>query len=121
MTFDEAIDLTAKIVDAIGVAIILLGALTALVTYTVKALKKTDRISAFRITRQQMGRSILLGLEFLIAGDIIRTVATSPTFQNVGVLALIVLIRTFLSLTLQLEVERRWPWEKDSPTASAPR
>jgi uncharacterized membrane protein len=63
--------------------------------------------------RQDIGRAILLGLEFLIAGDIIRTVVVAPTIQNVLVLGLIVLIRTFLSLSLQLEIEGRLPWRRD--------
>jgi uncharacterized membrane protein len=62
--------------------------------------------------RQDIGRAILLGLEFLIAGDIIRTVVVAPTIQNVVVLGLIVLIRTFLSLSLQLEIEGRLPWRR---------
>ena len=62
--------------------------------------------------RQDIGRAILLGLEFLIAGDIIRTVVVAPTIQNVLVLGLIVLIRTFLSLSLQLEIEGRLPWRR---------
>jgi uncharacterized membrane protein len=57
------------------------------------------------------GVPILLGLEFLLAGDIIRTVAISPTFRSSGVLAGIVLIRTFLSMALQLEIKGRWPWQ----------
>jgi uncharacterized membrane protein len=65
-----------------------------------------------------MGRAILLGLEFLVAGDIIRTVVVDPTLDNVIVLGLVVLIRTFLSMTLQLEVDGRWPWQHhDSPEA----
>jgi uncharacterized membrane protein len=63
--------------------------------------------------RQDIGRAILLGLEFLIAGDIIRTVVVAPTIQNVLVLGLIVLIRTFLSLSLQLEIEGRLPWQRE--------
>ena len=63
--------------------------------------------------RQDIGRAILLGLEFLIAGDIIRTVVVAPTIQNVLVLGLIVLIRTFLSLSLQLEIEGRLPWRRE--------
>ena len=59
-----------------------------------------------------LGRAILLGLEFLVAGDIIRTVAISPTVSSVGVLAVIVLIRTVLSATLTVEVEGRWPWQR---------
>jgi uncharacterized membrane protein len=64
--------------------------------------------------RQDIGRAILLGLEFLIAGDIIRTVVVAPTIQNVVVLGLIVLIRTFLSLSLQLEIEGRLPWRREA-------
>ena len=69
----------------------------------------TDR---YRTYRQDLGRAILLGLEFLIAGDIIRTVGVAPTLENVFILALIVVIRTFLSMALQLEVEGRWPWQR---------
>ena len=61
--------------------------------------------------RRQLGRSIILGLEFLIAGDIIRTVIVADTLANVAILGLIILIRTFLGLTLHLEVEGRWPWQ----------
>jgi uncharacterized membrane protein len=63
-----------------------------------------------------LGRSILLGLEFLVAADIIRTVAIEPTFYNVGVLALLVIIRTFLSFALGLEITGRWPWQKPPAT-----
>jgi uncharacterized membrane protein len=66
---------------------------------------------AYRKCRENLGRAILLGLEFLVAGDIIRTVAISPSFESVGVLAAIVLIRTFLSATLTVEIEGRWPWQ----------
>jgi uncharacterized membrane protein len=60
--------------------------------------------------RTVFGRSILLGLEFLVAADIIRTVAVQPSLQNVGVLGLIVLIRTFLSFSLEVEIDGSWPW-----------
>ena len=66
-----------------------------------------------------MGRSILLGLELLVAADIIRTVAVTPTFESVGVLAIIVLIRTFLSFSLELEITGRWPWQKQPAGAAA--
>jgi uncharacterized membrane protein len=62
-----------------------------------------------------MGRAILLGLEFLVAGDIIDTVVVDPTLDNVIVLGLIILIRTFLGIALQLEVEGRWPWQHEQP------
>ena len=69
----------------------------------------------YREYRQGVGKAILLGLEFLVAADIIRTVAVSPTFRSAGVLAVIVLIRTFLSMSLQVELEGRFPWQKRTP------
>ena len=62
--------------------------------------------------RSNFGRSILLGLEFLIAADIINTVAVTPTLQSVIVLGAIVIVRTFLSFSLELEIEGRWPWQR---------
>ncbi len=64
--------------------------------------------------RADLGRGILLGLEFLVAADIIGTVAVTPTFESLGVLAAIVLIRTFLSFSLEVEIEGRWPWRRRS-------
>ncbi len=81
-----------------------------------------ERREDLRAYRRNLGRSILLGLEFLVAADIIKTVAVTPTFTSVGVLAIIVLIRTFLSWSLQLEIEGRWPWQKEEeedPAATA--
>jgi uncharacterized membrane protein len=65
--------------------------------------------------RQNLGRAILLGLELLVAGDIIKTVAVAPTLQNMIVLGAIVLIRTFLSFSLELEINGRWPWQQKTP------
>jgi uncharacterized membrane protein len=82
----------------------------------------SEPMSVYRSYRQLLGRSILLGLELLVAADIIRTVAVTPTFESVGVLAIIVLIRTFLSFSLELEITGRWPWQKqpaNSETASS--
>jgi uncharacterized membrane protein len=67
--------------------------------------------AVFQELRQTLGRGILLGLEFLIAADIIYTVAVELTFQSVGVLAIVVLIRTFLSMTLEVEMSGKWPWQ----------
>ena len=64
------------------------------------------------------GRSIILGLEFLIAGDIIRTVVVADTLENVAILGLIILMRTFLSITLHLEIEGRWPWQSEKHGSS---
>jgi uncharacterized membrane protein len=72
----------------------------------------------YRRFREQLGRTILLGLELLVVGDIVRTVATEPSLMSVGILAVIVLIRTFLSFSLQVELTGRWPWQ--SGTAGLP-
>ena len=77
------------------------------------------RLIIYREYGQLLGRSILLGLELLVAADIIRTVAVTPTFTSVGVLAVIVVIRTFLSFSLELEITGRWPWQKDTEAVPA--
>jgi uncharacterized membrane protein len=75
----------------------------------------------YRLLRENLGRAILLGLEFLIAGDIIRSLVVDPTILKVAVLGLIMLIRTFLSMTLQLEVDGRWPWQRQRGPSAADR
>ena len=110
MTLDQAVEAVGKSVDVAGILIIVVGAVAASVRYVVGA--RGGRASeAYSLYRRNLGRAILLGLEFLVAGDIIRTVAISPTFSSVGVLGVIVLIRTFLSVALQVETEARWPWQ----------
>lgn len=106
-------DLVGTAVDTAGVAIMVIGATMAIARFLF--MRRGETITAYRLCRQDMGRAILLGLEFLVAGDIIRTVVVDPTLDNVLVLGLIVLIRTFLSLALQLEVEGRWPWQHNEP------
>jgi len=96
--------------DAVGVLIVGLGG--ALAILHAAARRQAPLSDRYRLLRANLGRAILLGLEFLIAGDIIRSVVVDPTLLNVAVLGLIVLIRTFLSMTLQLEVEGRWPWQR---------
>lgn len=108
--YREIMDLIGTAVDAVGVIIIVVGALAATWRYCLRFRGETGE--SYRLYRQDLGRAILLGLEFLVAGDIIRTVVVSPTLENVVVLGLIVLIRTFLSMALQLEVEGRWPWQQ---------
>jgi uncharacterized membrane protein len=106
------VEAVGRIMDVAGVLAILLGALLATVVFAAHVRPAPDFEPVYRSYRQGLGRAILLGLEILVAADIIRTVAISPSFASVGVLALIVLVRTFLSFTLQLEIEGRWPWEK---------
>jgi uncharacterized membrane protein len=104
----EFIETVGKSIDAVGVAVIAIGALIAAAGAVVRLSRREPTYRAFR---EQLGSSILLGLEFLVAADIIRTVAVTPEPKTVAVLAGIVLIRTFLSYSLQLEVTGYWPWE----------
>lgn len=96
--------------DGVGVLAVVIGAIAAIVRFA--AHWRHEGEAAWKLFRQHLGRAILLGLEFLVAGDIIRTVVVAPTLENVSVLGLIVLIRTFLSFALQLELEGRWPWQR---------
>ena len=110
MTLNEAVEAAGKGVDIAGIVAMILGAAIASARFLSHA--GAGRSSeAFVLYRRSLGRAILLGLEFLVAGDIIRTVAIAPTFRSVGVLAGIVAIRTFLSIALEVETEARWPWE----------
>lgn len=113
MSFTEAIEWAGKAIDTAGVAVLVIGAVAA----SVRAAQSVRAGSpdTYRQFRQQLGRSILLGLELLVAADIIRTVAVTPTLESVLVLALIVAIRTFLSFSLELEITGRWPWQKHEP------
>jgi len=109
-SYRELMEFTGRGLDAVGVCVIVFGAVIASVRFAVR--RKIDGTDHYRTYRQDLGRAILLGLEFLIAGDIIRTVGVAPTLENVFILALIVVIRTFLSMALQLEVEGRWPGQR---------
>ena len=111
MSFYEVIETVGKTIDAVGVAVIAVGALISAAGVVSRLRTKTGDV--YRVFRQQLGRSILLGLEFLVAADIIRTVAVTPDARSVAVLAGIVLIRTFLSFSLELEVTGYWPWQKN--------
>jgi uncharacterized membrane protein len=111
--FREIMELVGTAVDTAGVSIMVIGAVIAVGRVMVR--KNCEAHDPDPRSRPGVGRSILLGLEFLVAGDIIRTVVVHPTLDNVIVLGLIVLIRTFLSLTLQLEVDGRWPWQHHDP------
>lgn len=116
MTFAEVIEVVGKVVDAAGVAAIVVGALYA----AFLSLTRRREGNVYRLFRRRLGRSILLGLELLVAADIIRTVAITPTLESVAVLAAIVLIRTFLSFSLELEITGRWPWQQSPEQDPAP-
>ncbi|PKI89725.1 hypothetical protein CW368_12380 [Actinomycetales bacterium SN12] len=111
MSFQEIIESVGKVVDALGVVAIVLGALTAIVFALGRLLRREHNV--YGRFRRFLGRSILLGLELLVAADIIRTVAVTPSLGSVAVLAVIVVIRTFLSWSLELEITGRWPWQKE--------
>lgn len=104
-------------VELLGLAVIILFATVSLIMGVVLFIKGHAKEDVFSNVRQVLGQGILLGLEFLIAADIIHTVAVELTFESIGVLALVVLIRTFLSFTLDLELTGRWPWQQRSNKA----
>jgi uncharacterized membrane protein len=109
--FRHIMEVVGTSVDGVGVFIVAGGMVVATVRLAARRAHETGNY--YSLYRQDVGRAILLGLEFLIAGDIIRTVVVAPTLQNVVVLGLIVLIRTFLSLSLQLEIEGKLPWQRE--------
>ncbi len=112
MDYNHAIQRVGEVIDAAGVAIMFVGSAIAAVAATVR-LARHD-VATYRRFRQQLGQAILLGLELLVAGDIVRTVAAQPTLTSIAVLGGIVLIRTFLSFSLEVELTGRWPWQSGS-------
>ncbi len=115
MGFEHTMDDIARGVEILGVAIILLGLASAVIAGGLALVRGETAGAAYRVIRTVVARTILLGLEFLVAADIIRTVAVQPSLENVAVLGLIVLIRTFLSFSLEVELDGRWPWAGASP------
>ncbi len=111
MDFKELISNIGYAIEGVGVLVIMVGGVVSVFGFLSSFWKQPEGM-AFRTFRRQLGRSIILGLEFLIAGDIIRTVVVADTLINVAILGLIILIRSFLSVTLHLEVEGRWPWQQ---------
>ena len=110
MSFEQTMDDIARGVEILGVATLLIGLAAAFVNGGLGLLRGEAAETVYRVIRTVFARSILLGLEFLVAADIIRTVAVQPSLENVAVLGLIILIRTFLSFSLEVELDGRWPW-----------
>ena len=110
MVFNDVIDKIGMTIDAAGVVVIVAGAVIASVASAVRLFRRESGV--YRRFRQGLGQAILLGLELLVAADIVRTVAASPSLTSVAILAAIVLIRTFLSFSLEVETTGRWPWQK---------
>ncbi|WP_126978990.1 DUF1622 domain-containing protein [Frigidibacter oleivorans] len=105
---------TTRAIETAGILAIVIGSVAATVAWLGDR-RRMPGEAAFHAYRSALGRSILLGLEFLVAADIINTVAIEPTLQSVAVLAGIVAIRTFLSISLEVEIEGRWPWQERRP------
>lgn len=112
MTFQEAMDRVAQVFEGIGGVVLLGGLLLAVVVAGRSWARQRDGRAAYQLLRQTFGGVILLGLEILVAADLLRTVAVAPTLANVVVLGAIVLIRTFLSFSLEIEIEGVPPWRR---------
>ncbi len=101
-----------SVIELVGITIIAAGAVITLAIFLYHVVRRGDLDQAVSNLRSDLGRAILLGLEFLVAGDIINTVAIEPTLDSVVTLGGIVLIRTLLSFSLEVEIEGRWPWQR---------
>lgn len=120
MSFRSTIELIVSAVELAGVAALIIGAILTFIKYIGTVLRRrADAATAYNQLRQGLGRAILIGLEYLVAADIIRSVAIDPTFTSVGVLGLLVVVRTFLSWSLEVEITGRWPWQP-APTPTTP-
>jgi uncharacterized membrane protein len=110
--YAEVMEAVARGFEVIA-AIVLAVGLVASAVFAIRAWRRTGQgTTAYRVMRRSFGGVILLGLEILVAGDLLRTVAIAPTLENVAVLGLIVLIRTFLSFSLEIEIEGVPPWRR---------
>jgi len=118
MDFEGGIELLGLAINVAAVVVIFVSAIAAGVVFARGLLDRSVPVEeGYRQLRRGIGRGVLLGLELLVAGDIIRTVAIEPTCENVGVLAAIVAVRTFLSFALEVELTGRWPWDRAASTS----
>jgi len=111
MDFKQVMDVVSRGFEVVGIGVLVVGFLTG-IFLALRDLLRGKRGGVYRMIRTYFGQSILLGLEVLVAADLIRTVAVDPTLRNVEVLGLIVLIRTFLSFSLEIEIEGIVPWRR---------
>jgi uncharacterized membrane protein len=111
-TFTGLMDHVAQSFEALGAAILVVGVIWSFVLAAVAWRRSRRPAKAYLVLRQAFGGTLLLGLEVLVAADLVRTVAVAPTLDNVLVLGLIVLIRTFLSFSLEIEIEGVVPWRR---------
>lgn len=110
--FTRLFEPVTEALEVVGVAVIVLGVVLATAAFLLRDIKARGMSEAYELYRANLGRGILLGLELLVGADIIGTVTAELTFTSVGLLGLVVVIRTFLSFSLETEIEGRWPWER---------
>jgi uncharacterized membrane protein len=101
-------------IEIIGVGIIIIGVIVSSYYFLSRAFGQRNIALGYHEFRARLGRAILLGLEFLVAADIINTVAIDTTIENLGALAIVISIRVFLSFALEVEIEGKWPWQRGS-------
>lgn len=111
--FREFMGAVGLLIEVFGVLVIVIGMMIATARFLFR--RQSASVESYQGYRQDVGRAILLGLEFLIAGDIIHTVAVRPTLESVVVLGVIVAIRVLLGIALHLEIEGHWPWQPPHP------
>ena|SRR4051812_31267384 len=112
MTFHESMELVAQVFEALGAAVLLGGLFVSAILAVRQFRSSRDGSQAYKVLRETFGGIILLGLEILVAADLVRTVAVAPTLENVATLGIIVLIRTVLSFSLEIEIEGVAPWRR---------
>jgi uncharacterized membrane protein len=112
MHFQDVMGAIVRVFEALGVAILVVGTVIAFVHYLLALRIGTERLAAFADLRAQLGRSILLGLEVLVAADIVRTIVEVPSLASAVSLGIIVLVRIALSFAIDVEVDGVAPWRK---------
>ena len=112
LTFTESMELVARFFEAVGAAVLVAGIFLAAWLGVRSLSRSRDPRAAYQVLRRSFGGAIILGVEVLIAADLVRTVAIAPTIENVVSLGIIVLIRTVLSLSLEAEIEGVVPWRR---------
>lgn len=112
MTYNEVVERIVQVIEAVGIAVLILGGLAAAIGWAQDFLSATERSVAYPRLRRKLARVILVGLEILLLADIIRTIVVSATVDSVVILGLIVIIRILLSFSLEVEIDGTWPWNK---------
>ena len=120
MDIKQAMELVGVGFEGAGVMALVIGTLLAFTVYVSSLLRPGNTSTAYQALRRHLGKAILFGLELLVGADIVRSVALNATFASVGVLGLIVLVRTFLSWSLEVEINGTWPWQRARLPTPAP-